>query len=218
MPSPYSPIQLLLFLAALGFLPALVQIGLVTIAFEKLGLSQTSAFLLLLGSSINLPLFSIAATRPPDELIPRQLRGLLRQTARQFTGRTLIAVNVGDCVIPLMFSLYLIQHHPVTLDTVIYATLLVALICYVAARPIPGVGIGIPIFVAPLVAAAVATLIAPDYSAPLAYIGGTLGVLLGADILRWRDIRTIGAPVASIGGVGTFDGIFLTGIVAVLLA
>jgi len=28
----------------------------------------------------------------------------------------------------------------------------------------------------------------------------------------------MGAPVASIGGAGTFDGIFMTGIVAVLLA
>jgi uncharacterized membrane protein len=28
----------------------------------------------------------------------------------------------------------------------------------------------------------------------------------------------MGAPVASIGGAGTFDGIFLTGILAVLIA
>jgi uncharacterized membrane protein len=28
----------------------------------------------------------------------------------------------------------------------------------------------------------------------------------------------LGAPVASIGGAGTFEGVFLTGIVAVLLA
>jgi uncharacterized membrane protein len=31
-------------------------------------------------------------------------------------------------------------------------------------------------------------------------------------------IHGLGVPVASIGGAGTFDGIFLTGIVAVLLA
>jgi hypothetical protein len=31
------------------------------------------------------------------------------------------------------------------------------------------------------------------------------------------DIRTMGVWVASIGGAGTFDGIFLTGIIAVLL-
>ena len=31
-------------------------------------------------------------------------------------------------------------------------------------------------------------------------------------------MSALGAPVASIGGAGTFDGIFLTGILAVLLA
>jgi uncharacterized membrane protein len=31
-------------------------------------------------------------------------------------------------------------------------------------------------------------------------------------------IQGLGAPIASIGGAGTFDGIFLTGIIAVLLA
>ena len=57
-----------------------------------------------------------------------------------------------------------------------------------------------------------------EQSAPLAYISGTLGVLIGADLLRLGDIRKLGAPFASIGGAGTFDGIFITGIVAVLLA
>ena len=51
-----------------------------------------------------------------------------------------------------------------------------------------------------------------------AYVAGTTGVLIGADLLRINDIRQLGAPSASIGGAGTFDGIFLTGIVAVLLA
>jgi uncharacterized membrane protein len=31
-------------------------------------------------------------------------------------------------------------------------------------------------------------------------------------------LRSLGASVASIGGAGTFDGIFLTGVIAVLLA
>ena len=31
-------------------------------------------------------------------------------------------------------------------------------------------------------------------------------------------VPELGAPVASIGGAGTFDGVFLTGVIAVLLA
>ncbi len=53
---------------------------------------------------------------------------------------------------------------------------------------------------------------------PLAYISGSLGTLIGADLLNLDKLQGLGAPIASIGGAGTFDGIFLTGIVAVLVA
>ena len=69
-----------------------------------------------------------------------------------------------------------------------------------------------------LAAAVVSLLLSRGQAAPLAYISGSLGTLLGADLLNLDKISGIGAPVASIGGAGTFDGIFLTGILAVLLA
>ena len=52
----------------------------------------------------------------------------------------------------------------------------------------------------------------------IAYVGGVLGTLIGADLTNLHLVANLGAPVASIGGAGTFDGVFLTGIVAVLLA
>jgi len=64
----------------------------------------------------------------------------------------------------------------------------------------------------------VAVLIAQHHAAALAYVGGSLGTLIGADLLNLGTVQRLGAPVASIGGAGTFDGIFLTGIMAVLLA
>jgi uncharacterized membrane protein len=42
--------------------------------------------------------------------------------------------------------------------------------------------------------------------------------LIVADLLNLRMIHGLGAPVASIGGAGKFDGISLTGLIAVLLA
>jgi uncharacterized membrane protein len=45
-----------------------------------------------------------------------------------------------------------------------------------------------------------------------------LGALIGADLLNIPKIPKLGAPVASIGGAGTFDGVFLSGIIAVVLA
>ncbi len=75
-----------------------------------------------------------------------------------------------------------------------------------------------PTFAPPLLAAGVALVLSRRFAAPIAYIGGSLGVLIGADLLNLGRLRSLGAPVASIGGAGTFDGIFLTGVIAVLLA
>jgi uncharacterized membrane protein len=80
------------------------------------------------------------------------------------------------------------------------------------------VGIAVPTFIPPLVAAGVALLLNREKAAPLAFVSGTLGTLIGADLLNLGRIADLGAPVASIGGAGTFDGVFLTGIIAVLLA
>jgi uncharacterized membrane protein len=87
-----------------------------------------------------------------------------------------------------------------------------------ARRPIPGLGIAEPVFVPAVTAAIVALLLSREQAAPLPYVGGSLGTLIGADLLNLGNIRGLGAPVASIGGAGTFDGIFLIGIVAVLIA
>ena len=217
---PFSPLYFALFLAALGLLAVFVQVGALTLAFDKLGLSSNSAMLLLstslFGSLINLPLFSVKAEGTPPPM-PEPFRSLLRLPQVEFTGRTVVAVNVGGCLVPLAFSGYLLHHNPLNLLTVIGAVAMVAAVCRLASRPVSGVGIGIPLFVAPLVAAIVSILIDPQQRAPLAYISGTLGVLIGADLSRLGDIRKMGTPFASIGGAGTFDGIFLTGIVAVLL-
>jgi hypothetical protein len=72
--------------------------------------------------------------------------------------------------------------------------------------------------VPPVATALVALLLARENAAALAYVSGSLGTLIGADLLNLNAVRGLGAPVASIGGAGTFDGIFLTGIMAVLLA
>lgn len=218
----FSPPVLIAFIAGVILLMAVVQIGLVTISFEKLGLSQQSALLLLfsslLGSAINLPLFSMRIDEPKQQPEHRPTIGLLRPVMMPFTGHMQIMVNVGGCLIPLTFSLFLYSHSDLNGMRVLIAIAIVAAIAFFISRPLPGIGIGMPIFAAPIVAAITATLVDHANSAPLAYICGTSGVIIGADLLRIRDIRAFGVPFASIGGAGTFDGIFMTGLVAVLLA
>lgn len=218
---PFSPLYLVLFIFALTFLITVVQLGIISVAFDKLGLSPDAALLLLVaslaGSVINLPVMSVPSVPLPPASSPWGYRGLLRPRL-SFTGHTLIAVNVGGGLIPMLFSVYLMVHNPLSILELGVGIGLVTLVAHLTSRPVPGRGIGIPILVAPVTAAALALVLDPQHSAPLAYISGTLGVLIGADLLRLRDVRRLGVPVASIGGAGTFDGIFITGIVAVLLA
>jgi uncharacterized membrane protein len=61
-------------------------------------------------------------------------------------------------------------------------------------------------------------LLSREFAPQLAYIAGSMGTLIGADLTNLHKVAGLGAPIASIGGAGTFDGIFLTGILAVLLA
>lgn len=220
MRSPFSFIYLLFFLVLLAALMLIVQFGIVTFTFQKLGLSPAGAFLLLsgslAGSLVNWPLYTIKSDHTHD-YVNSLFHGLLRGQESGYTGSTIIAVNLGGCVIPLLFSLYLMLQGQASLLDVVLGTVMVSIISFMFSTTIPGLGVAMPIFVAPITAAAAAIAINPEHSASLAYISGTVGVLIGADLLRLKDIRRIGTPLASIGGAGTFDGIFITGIVAVLL-
>lgn len=219
---PVSPFRLFLLVFVAVFVAAFVQVGIISIAFDKLGLSPNSAlqllFALLIGGTINIPLFRIRADPPPPDMEPLPYQGLFPFLHRRFTGKTVVAVNVGGCLVPMAFSVYLFAHEGIDLLQALLAVATVAAVSYKLSRPLPGIGIAMPMLVAPLVAALVAVLLDPARSAPLAYIGGTLGVIVGADIMHLNEVRKIGTPFASIGGGGTFDGIFITGVVAVLLA
>jgi hypothetical protein len=80
------------------------------------------------------------------------------------------------------------------------ATAVITAIVQMLAYPVPGVGIAVPVFVSPIATALVAVLIARDNAAALAYVSGSLGTLIGADLLNLDAVRGLGAPVASVGG------------------
>src|SRR5271165_4833712 len=133
------------------------------------------------------------------------------------TGRTTIAVNVGGAIVPSAVAIYLICHDRLHLSVLI-ATLAVIAIVFAVARPVPGVGIVTPALVPAVSAALVAVCLGGHFVAAMAYVAGTFGTLVGADVLNLPRLRSLRAPVVSIGGAGTFDGVFLAGLVAVLLA
>jgi uncharacterized membrane protein len=220
----YLPAQLLLYLLLGGFILGLLfllEIGVLNSAYRRLGLKPRVAMLVLLasliGGYINIPV----ARLPEAHVVARTFVDLfgmpyLVPQVVDWPG-TILAVNVGGALIPVLLSLYLIAHDRILVQSAI-ATAAVAIIVHRLATPVPGVGISVPLFVPPLVAALTALVLSRRYAAPLAYIGGSLGVLIGADLTNLDKLQTLGAPVASIGGAGTFDGVFLTGVVAVLLS
>ncbi len=193
----------------------LLLLNVITISYSELGLSQSSAIILLIttlvGSFINIPISSRQIIyEEPQTFLSRYFFYTPPRVATQT-----IAVNVGGALIPIGFAIYLMPRSPF-LPTLV-ATLVVIVIARLLARPVPGMGIVMPAFIPPLVSAGLAFLLARSHPAPVAYISGTLGTLIGADLLNWPSFKRLGSHMISIGGAGVFDGIFLAGILAVLI-
>jgi uncharacterized membrane protein len=220
----YLPLTPLLF-SVLVFLFVgliiLIQLRILRYAYMKLGVGPGAALLLLFGSLIG-SYFNIPLTVLPGQLVKSgqvvDFFGMqyVVPLVQQWPG-TVLAVNVGGAVIPTLMSTYLVLRYQLWVRATI-AVIAIALIIHSMATPVQGLGIAVPVF-APVIATAIlAFILSREYAAPLAYIGGSMGTLIGADLSNLDKITGLGAPVASIGGAGTFDGIFLTGILAVLLA
>ncbi len=190
-------------------------------AYLSLGVSSSTATWLLFGSLIG-SYFNIPIAELPQEGL--QSDQVINFFGMQYTvpivghqTGTVIAVNVGGAVIPTIMSIYLLITRQLWVQGAI-ATAIVAVVLHWLATPLPGVGIAVPVFFPAIVAAVVALLLSRGNAAPLAYIAGSMGTLIGADLTNLDKVAGLGAPVASIGGAGTVDGIFLTSILAVLLA
>jgi uncharacterized membrane protein len=211
---------LLAGLVVVTVLVALLQVGVFSYAFARLGISPGAALLLLLaslaGSVVNLP---VARLRNQVVEVRRSVSAFgVRYLIPMLTRRnTTIAVNVGGALVPVAVSGYLIAHDRIGWQA-LAAVLVVGALVYLVARPVPGLGIAVPALLPGVIAALVAVALHPVAVAGLAYAGGTLGTLLGADLVNLPKVRRLGAPVVSIGGAGTFDGVFITGIIAVVLA
>jgi len=242
----YPPLAFPFFLALLfvfAVVVTLLELHVLRYAYERIGIKSRYfvglLLLSLIGSHINIP---IAQLRPEKVLSEREVSYFgvryIVPTVEESPG-TIVAVNVGGAVIPTLLSLYLLIKRRLYLPGFL-GVAVVAAVIHLIARPVPGVGIAIPTLLPPVVAAVVAVVLSQLFAAaqtdaqgeavgfrvarsrlnaaPLAYIVGSMGTLVGADLLNLDKIEGLGAPVASIGGAGTFDGVFLTGILAALLA
>jgi uncharacterized membrane protein len=206
----------------LGAIVIFILIGATELAFQRIGFTRVAVIVILgatfLGSEVNLPLWHV-----------RSVENILRMEEVRFfwvTYRiprvaaevlsTTVAVNLGGAIIPASVSVYLLYRQPSLLTQAATGILVTAVVVHLLARQVPGVGIATPAFIPPITAAIIAYALSPTAPTVVAYVAGTLGTLIGADLTNLRGLNKLGAPVVSIGGAGTFDGVFLSGILAVL--
>ncbi len=247
---PLMPLGLLMLVIPIVL--TLIYFNLAADSFKLLGLTNTTASLLLLGSVVG-SMFNLPLARKQIVLAEPRLAGLPRAMQRLLVvwhyyppavETEVVAINVGGALIPIGFSIYLLTLPTTAIVTTLLATGTVAVLAKLLARPVPGLGITLPGFVPPLLAAGVAIgliklLGFPGPAAPVAYICGSLGTLIGADLLNlplvlrggllaagparlWtqrtrEETPAVPARILSIGGAGVFDGVFLTGAIAPLL-
>ena len=225
--------SILLFLLLLVF-PVLMRFyrG---IMVEALGLPPwmfgSVLVLSLFGSSVNIPLTTLETREPVRVFREVRFFGVSWRVPGVEMGvrRTYVMLNLGGGVVPVLISGYLLlvgipQCSPdlvSSLVDVLVVFLVVTVVTNRSSRLIEGLGVATPMFGPPMAtvfAVVVLSLFRVVWCpSQVAYVGGTLGALMGADLLNLGRIRDLGAPVVSIGGAGSFDGIYLTGLFSVVL-
>ncbi len=138
-------------------------------------------------------------------------------------GNSIVGVNVVGFFIPVIVSSKIVLEKRVPIKESIVLVGIISFVTYLYTSFRPEVGIVIYFFAVPsLLSAGVSfmfRLMNPAANpALLSYVGATLGVLIGADILNickavyypWRNQVFI-----SIGGGGVLDAIFLAGLVSI---
>lgn len=232
---PFTILYLILLAFLLVALIPIAAIFLRNLLVEGIGIPLEAVgaifFLSLVGSYINIPITTLESKGPIYTTKEVRLFWVKWQvpTIRMGVRKTVVAINLGGGIVPLLISGYLLifniprlSDNPVLCYIKTAAVLaVVSYGTYKTSRLVKGLGIATPAFGPPILTALSTFLV--DMMSPMqcpaqiAYIGGTLGVLIGADLLNLPQINELGAPMVSIGGAGTFDGVFLTGLISVTL-
>src|SRR5262245_9958915 len=142
-----------------GIVIVLIEIKVLEYAYEKIGIRRRYVFVILLlslvGSAVNIPI----AELPPERVVSGQevmLYGMryVVPVVQSWRG-TILAVNLGGAVIPTVLSIYLWIRNKLGWVALV-AIAIVTIVVHLMATPVQGVGIAVPTFLPPIVAAVVA--------------------------------------------------------------
>jgi uncharacterized membrane protein len=138
----------------------------------------------------------------------------------------IVGINTGGAIIPIIISIYLSYKNKLSWKHLLIGIIIVTIITYLVTYPDPGKGIVSPwpLWLLPAVGASMTSIFLLwkkfRKAAPLAYISGTIGVLIGADVFHLIELlnHSVEESVnATIGGAVVLDMVFITGILAVIL-
>ncbi len=138
----------------------------------------------------------------------------------------LLALNVGGAIIPLIISIHIIIalsiNYPLIILLILVGIFMVTAISYRVSRVVNGIGVIVPVIVPALTAASTALILVEmagypiSTAGPVSYVSGTIGTILGVDVLKIRDVveNAKNKYIVSIGGMGSFDTIYLVGLLS----
>lgn len=187
----------------------------ITKAFKDMGFTSLEAIIIvfvsfLLGSGLF------------DEFV-----GISFSNISLFTyGNWIVGINTGGAIIPIVLSIYLAVKNKLQWTRILLGIIVVAIITYFVTFPDPQKGIVsiFPLWLLPVIFASIASIVLlwkdKHKAAPLAYMSGTIGVLIGADVFHLMQLLEYEISTktpAVIGGANVFDMVFVTGILAVIL-
>jgi uncharacterized membrane protein len=227
---PLSVLAIILLIGLVILLIPLFLLGIIGVAFTRLGLSWITALalvlLILAGSFVNIPVYRIR--RDMIRAIPVDIAG--NDPGNPFpvqpVWETVISVNLGGGIIPVCIAIYLMYQAVMVMGTafsvpVTLSAVLVMIITFFSTREAPGRGIRVPFMIPALTALLAGFLLSGGTgltAAVTAFAGGTLGTLAGGNLAHLGHVRDLEVPEVSIGGFGTFGAVFLCCVLPALIA
>ena len=185
--------------------------------FESVALYMT----ILVGGVVNLPVFEFKSRRDSEQRYVSYL-GMKYPLPVWHGHNTVVYINLGGCIFMLLASAYFVLSlQPLT---VLLSIAIVSMGIFLLSKPSRSVGYYVPALVPPLLSLGVALLGLSLYGgglyncARLAFVSGVIGTILGTMLHNVLRLQKLSASSINAGGFGTFDGIFLTGVLSTIVA